>query len=78
MSLSPEEDEELRRINVMAQFGDLPPLMIQRFVELRSRDRRMDIREPTLDVRWVPRQRGRKSAADDEVVAEGRPTFADY
>ena len=65
MSLTPDEDEELRRINVLAQFGALPELMIQRFVELRSRDRRMEIREPTLDVRWVPQQRSRDDALDD-------------
>lgn len=72
--LSPEEDEELRRINFLAQFGNLPDLMIQRFMELRSRDRRMDIREPTLDVQWIPQQRGREFAADDAAVAE----YADH
>lgn len=73
MSLTPDEDEELRRINVLAQFGELPELMVQRFVELRSRDRRIDIREPNLDVQWLPVQRTRETAMDNEVVE----SFAD-
>ena len=76
--LTPDEDEELRRINVLAQFGELPDLMVQRFVELRSRDRRTDIREPTLQIQWIPQQRSRDDALDNVESPVSTSAFADY
>lgn len=66
MALTADEDQELRRIHVLAQFGDLPETMLARFRELRSRDRRQTIREPTVDIEVLPRQR--TSEEDDDVV----------
>jgi hypothetical protein len=65
MALTPDENEELRRINVLAQFGELPPTMQARFTELRNRDELLEIPEPTLDVQWMPLQRSRDDALDD-------------
>jgi hypothetical protein len=69
MALTPDEHEELRRIHVLAQFGDLPDIMQARYRELRARDDSLDIPEPTLDVEWMPIQRNREEAADDAVDA---------
>ena len=45
-SLSPDEDEELRRIAALADFGALTPALAEIYDELRSRDRRATVREP--------------------------------
>lgn len=42
------EDNELRRLNWMAQRGTLTEAMRERMVELRLRDRRQTIRRPRL------------------------------
>ena len=64
MGLTADEDEELRRIHVLSQFGELPETMRSRFSELRARDDRSDIPEPILDIQWVPQQRRRGDAVD--------------
>ena len=55
MSLTPQEDEELRRLAALADFGALTPAMAAVYDELRSRDRRQTIREPRVIA--VPQQR---------------------
>jgi hypothetical protein len=55
-SLSPAEDEELRRLAALADFGALTPAMAALYDELRSRDRRRTVREPR--VLAVPYPRG--------------------
>jgi hypothetical protein len=65
MALTPDEDEELRRIHVLSQFGELPETMRARFRELRSRDTHLEIAEPTLDIVWVPRQQAPESELAD-------------
>ena len=42
------EDNELRRLNWMAQRGQLTEQMRERMIELRLRDRRKTIRRPRL------------------------------
>ncbi|MBV9872215.1 MAG: hypothetical protein JO214_16515 [Frankiaceae bacterium] len=69
MALTPDETEELRRIHVLAQFGELPDPMQARYDELRERDDHLEIAEPTLDVQWMPVQRSRENALDDAVDA---------
>lgn len=44
--LSPDEDDELRRLNFLATVGQLSDSRQERLVELRLRDRRDDVREP--------------------------------
>jgi hypothetical protein len=44
--LSRDEDDELRRLNYMAQHGMLSPRSRERILELRMRDRRLEIRAP--------------------------------
>ena len=53
--LTPAEDEELRRLAALAEFGALTPAMAELFAELRARDRRQTVREPR--VMAVPEQR---------------------
>jgi hypothetical protein len=65
MGLTPDENEELRRIHVLSQFGELPETMRARFTELRARDVNLEIPEPTLDIQWIPQQRGRDDAMDN-------------
>jgi hypothetical protein len=65
MALTPNEDEELRRIHVLSRFGTLPDTMYARFSELRARDVHAEIPEPTLDVQWIPTQRNPDEAIDD-------------
>lgn len=55
MSLTPEEDEELRRLAALADFGALTPALAAMYDELRARDRRKTIREPRVIA--VPAQR---------------------
>jgi hypothetical protein len=79
MALTPQEQEELSRIHVLSQFGDLPETMQSRFRELRDRDEALEIPEPTLDVVWIPAQRNRETAADnavEELAAEPRQPVA--
>lgn len=45
-TLTPAEDEELRRLTALAAFGALTPELGEVYRELRSRDRRTDVREP--------------------------------
>jgi len=46
MALTPEEDEELRRLAALAEFGALTPALAEAYDELRARDRRTTVREP--------------------------------
>ena len=46
MALTPEEDEELRRLAALADFGALTPALAEEYDELRARDRRASVREP--------------------------------
>jgi hypothetical protein len=43
--------------------------MQARFNELRARDERLEIPEPTLDIVWMPQQRSRDDAMDDAIDA---------
>jgi hypothetical protein len=45
--LSREEDFELRRLHVFRKFGVVANRLSGRYEELRSRDRRRAVREPT-------------------------------
>jgi hypothetical protein len=45
-TLTPAEDEELRRLAALAVYGALTPQLAEVYRELRARDRRTDIREP--------------------------------
>ena len=56
MSLTPAEDEELRRLAALADFGALTPALAAIYDELRSRDRRTTIREPRLVAVPLPRK----------------------
>jgi hypothetical protein len=47
-SLTPAEDEELRRLAALAQYGALTPAMAEIYDELRARDRRATVREPRV------------------------------
>ena len=46
--LTPAEDEELRRLAALAEFGDLTPSAAALFDELRARDRRRTVRAPRM------------------------------
>jgi len=46
MALTPEEDEELRRLAALADYGALTPALAEEYDELRARDRRATVREP--------------------------------
>lgn len=46
--LTAAEDEELRRLAALAEYGDLTPAAAARFDELRARDRRTEIRPPRM------------------------------
>lgn len=54
--LTPDEDEELRRLAALAEFGQLTPLAGALFRELRARDRRSEIREPMVVAIPLPRE----------------------
>ena len=58
MGLTPEEDRDLRRLEVMRRYGSLSSMAATRYAELRSRDRRAIVREPDDHVVTLPRQRG--------------------
>jgi hypothetical protein len=53
--LSPAEDEELRRLTALAQYGQLTRLGGALYRELRARDRRTDVREPAELAVPIPR-----------------------
>jgi hypothetical protein len=55
LPLTPDEDEELRRIHVLAQYGELPEAMQERYRELRERDQRREIAEPSIESYWSGR-----------------------
>ena len=55
MSLTPAEDEELRRLAALADFGALTPALQEVYAELRARDRRTEIRAPRVVAVPVPR-----------------------
>lgn len=58
--LTAAEDEELRRLAALAEFGELTPAAAAVFAELRARDRRDTIREPrmlAIPVHRAPRER---------------------
>lgn len=65
--LTPEEDAELRRLSALARFGDLSDQAATLKAELRSRDRRKEVREPADLV--VPHPR---SASDGPLVTMER------
>ncbi|HET6917408.1 MAG TPA: hypothetical protein VFH56_15050 [Acidimicrobiales bacterium] len=44
--LTHDEDDELRRLNYIQQFGPLAAEKAERFIELRLRDRRERVRAP--------------------------------
>ena len=46
MALTPEEDEALRRLAALADYGALTPALAEEYEELRARDRRATVREP--------------------------------
>ena len=54
--LTPAEDEELRRLAALAEYGALTPAMAEVYDELRSRDRRQTVREPRVIAVPTPRQ----------------------
>ena len=62
--LTHEEDAELRRLSALSAFGKLGSAVAELYADLRSRDRRAEIREP-MDL-VIPRQR---SATDGPVIA---------
>lgn len=59
--LTPDEDEQMRRLAALAEFGRLTPEAAEVFEELRRRDRRTEIREPRVIA--VPIQRVARDAA---------------
>lgn len=65
-SLTPAEDEELRRLAALAEYGALTPAMAEIYDELRSRDRRATVREPRVLAVPYPRQN-----ADGPVASRG-------
>ncbi|HUB69732.1 MAG TPA: hypothetical protein VL984_04880 [Acidimicrobiales bacterium] len=86
--LTREEDDELRRLAFMARFGALDHELNKRIAELRSRDRRKEIRNPrspnepeettpealhrVIPPSQRPRDEGPSSASD--IVGPGSPT----
>lgn len=54
MALNADEDQDLRVINSLAPYGQLPPLMSRRLEDLLARDRRAAVREPEIVLEWVP------------------------
>ena len=58
--LTPAEDEQLRRLAALAEFGSLTPEAKAVFEELRARDRRTEIREPRIIA--IPLQRPARDA----------------
>jgi hypothetical protein len=49
--LTPTEDADLRRLNALVRYASTAPLLAARFEQLRSRDRRISVRDvPTSDL----------------------------
>jgi hypothetical protein len=48
-ALSPVEDADLRRLGALTRYATAAPLLLDRYEELRSRDRREAVREVTAD-----------------------------
>jgi hypothetical protein len=46
MALTPDEDEELRRLAALTDYGALTPALTEEYDELRALDRRATVREP--------------------------------
>lgn len=65
MALTPDEVEQLRRLHVLSEFGDLPAQMQSLFDELRARDSSAEILAPTLDIQFFPPQRTLDDALDN-------------
>ncbi|MBV9290945.1 MAG: hypothetical protein JO222_00735 [Frankiales bacterium] len=55
MALTPDEDEDLRRLEALARFGQLAAETAQMRRELRQRDRRRTVRDPQR--LFIPLQR---------------------
>ncbi len=64
--LTPEEDEELRRLHAMAEFGAVAVHLRDRYLELRRRDRRIEVREPATEVVVEPVARDDDDEDEDE------------
>lgn len=54
MALTPEEDDELRRLAALAAYGALTPVLAEEYDELRARDRRERVREPRALAELAP------------------------
>lgn len=67
--LTPAEDEQLRRLNALAEFGSLTPEAAEVLDELRARDRRDTIREPRVLAVPVPVEPADDVEADSWVIA---------
>ena len=61
------EDHELRRLHYLAGMGAVAARMRDRYLELRSRDRRQAVREPEPDVVVVAPDEGAASPVDESV-----------
>jgi hypothetical protein len=48
--LNDAEDDELRRLHMFRRFGVVAGRLSSRYDELRSRDRRSQVREPAADL----------------------------
>lgn len=44
-SLTPNEDADLRRLGALTRYASAAPLLLDRYDELRSRDRRITVRD---------------------------------
>jgi hypothetical protein len=60
-ALTPDEDNELRRLSALSRYGELSPSAAQALDELRKRDRRTEIRPPRDVVVPAPRGTGSSS-----------------
>jgi hypothetical protein len=65
MPLTPEEVEQLRRIHVLSQFGELPEPMQALLDELRARDSGGEILAPTVVIEFIPKQSTREDALEN-------------
>lgn len=52
MPLTPDQDQDLRRIHGLGKFGLLPAAMHARIRDMRDHDQCHGVRERDLDVRW--------------------------
>jgi hypothetical protein len=72
MALTPEEDEELRRLEALVRFGQLAAETAEIRRELRQRDRRRTVRDPQRLV--IPVQR---RSPGGPLVLHGEPDASD-